>query len=186
MTASSFNDQRGTLQGGHTLRLQRRLPGPIERVWSYLTDSDLRQQWLAAGEMTLQPDTSFELVWRNDELSRSAAERPEGFSAEHRATCRFILVEPPFRLRYEWPGVGEVEMALETQGSEVMLTLTHRQLSGEGLILNVCAGWHAHLARMVALLQGGEPPSLWAAWKQLRQDYQADLAALSRPAPAAT
>lgn len=181
MTATTFNDQRGTLADGHTLRLQRRLPGPIERVWSYLAESDLRRQWLASGPMPLQAGASFELVWRNDELSTSPAERPEGFSAEHSATCQFIEVEPPFRMRYTWPGVGEVSMELETLGSEVMLTLTHRQLSGEGLILNVCAGWHAHLALLIALLQGTQPPSLWSTWKRLRQDYQAQRAAAASP-----
>eukprot|EP01036_Dinobryon_divergens_P049346 gene49346-66123_t len=69
--------RRGTLADGHTLRLQRRLPGPIERVWSCLAESDLRRQWLASGPMPLQAGASFELVWRNDELSTSPAERPE-------------------------------------------------------------------------------------------------------------
>jgi len=98
MTAPSFNDMRGTLADAHTLRMQRRLPGPIERVWSYLSDGDLRRQWLASGTMSLQPGASFELVWRNDELSSSAAERPDGFTAESRATCQFVEVEPPLEL----------------------------------------------------------------------------------------
>jgi uncharacterized protein YndB with AHSA1/START domain len=173
MTAPSFNDTHGQLIDGHTLRMQRRLPGPIERVWSYLTDSDLRQQWLASGAMSLQAGTSFELVWRNDELSASASERPDGFSAESRAVCRFEEVDAPRLMRYVWPDVGEVCFELEAQGDEVMLTLTHRRLSGERLILNVCAGWHAHLALLVARMEGRTPPSLWATWKQLREAYQA-------------
>ena len=51
MTATRFNEARGTLADGNTLRMQRRLPGPIERVWSHLTDSDLRRQWLASGPL---------------------------------------------------------------------------------------------------------------------------------------
>ncbi len=116
MTAPRFNDQRGTLTDDHTLRIQRSLPGPIERVWSYLTDSDLRRQWLASGTMSLQPGASFELVWRNDELSNSSAERPDGFEAESRATCQFVEVEPPRLMRYIWPGVGEVSIELEAVG----------------------------------------------------------------------
>jgi uncharacterized protein YndB with AHSA1/START domain len=172
MTATRFNDLPGTLADGGTLRIQRRLPGPIERVWAYLTDSELRRQWLASGAMSLQPGASFELVWRNDELSASAAERPDGFSAESRATCQFVEVEPPRRMRYRWPGVGEVSIELEAAGKDVMLTLTHRQLSGERLILNVCAGWHAHLALLVAHLEGTSPPSLWGTWQRLRKDYE--------------
>jgi len=177
MTASRFNDMRGTLADANTLRMQRRLPGPIERVWSYLCDSDLRRQWLASGTMTLQPGASFELVWRNDELSSSAAERPDGFTAESRATCQFVEVQPPRRMRYIWPGVGEVSIELEEVGDEVMLTLTHRQLMGERLILNVCAGWHAHLELLVAQLAGKKPPSLWSTWKRLRKDYEEQLCA---------
>lgn len=177
MTASRFNDMRGTLTSGNTLRMQRRLPGPIERVWSYLVDSDLRRQWLASGTMKLQPGASFELVWRNDELSSSAAERPDGFSAESRATCQFVEVEPPRRMRYIWPGVGEVSIELEALDDEVMLTLTHRQLIGDRLILNVCAGWHAHLVLLAAHLEGSKPPSLWSTWKRLRKDYEEQLCA---------
>ena len=42
----------------NTVRIQRLLPGPMERVWAYLTDSELRRQWLAAGEHSRDP------VWR--------------------------------------------------------------------------------------------------------------------------
>jgi uncharacterized protein YndB with AHSA1/START domain len=173
MKTTAFNDTHGTLTDGSTLRIQRRLPGPIERVWSYLTDSDLRSQWLASGTMSLRAGSTFELVWRNDELSDSASERPDGFGAESRAVCRFEEVEPPRRMRYLWPDVGEVTIELEPLGSDVMLTLTHRRLSGEKLVLNVCAGWHAHLALLVARLEGARPPSLWRTWKQLREQYQA-------------
>jgi hypothetical protein len=68
--------------------------------------------------------------------------------------------------------VGEVSFELETEGSGVMLTVTHRQLIGERLILNVCAGWHAHLALLVALVEGTRPPSLWSTWKRVRKEYE--------------
>ena len=37
-----------------TVRLECLLPGPIERVWRYLTESEARGQWLARGEMDLR------------------------------------------------------------------------------------------------------------------------------------
>jgi uncharacterized protein YndB with AHSA1/START domain len=137
----------------------------------------LRRKWLASGAMKLQSGASFELVWRNDDLSAAADERPKGFSADSRATCQFVEVDPPRRMRYTWPGVGEVSIELEADGDEVMLTLRHCQLRSEGLILNVCAGWHAHLVLLVAHLEGGEPPSLWTTWKGLRRDYEEQLCA---------
>ncbi len=55
----------------------------------------------------------------------------------------------------------------------MLLTLTHRKLSGENLILNVCAGWHAHLQLLLARVEGTTAPSLWATWKRLRGEYEA-------------
>jgi hypothetical protein len=49
-------------------------------------------------------------------------------------------------------------------------------LAGEGLILNVCAGWHAHLALLIARVEGTAPPSLWSTWKRLRKAYEAQAA----------
>lgn len=172
MTESTFNQRHGVLAPDKSLRIQRRLPGPIDRVWAHLTDSDLRSQWLASGDMLLQAGASFELVWRNDELSHSPDERPEGFPAESRAVCQFIEVDPPRYMRYIWPGVGEVSMKLESLEDDVLLTVTHRQLVGERLILNVSAGWHAHLALLVARVEGTARPSLWAVWKQARAEYE--------------
>ena len=45
-----------------TLRFERLLPGPVERIWAYLTKSDLRKQWFADGEMTLAVGAPVEFV----------------------------------------------------------------------------------------------------------------------------
>ena len=34
-----------------TVRIERTLPGPIERVWAYLVDPELRALWLATGDI---------------------------------------------------------------------------------------------------------------------------------------
>ena len=49
----------GVLTEPSTLTVQRLLPGPIERVWGFLTQSDLRRQWLAAGDMTMEVGAPF-------------------------------------------------------------------------------------------------------------------------------
>jgi len=177
MSNSTYNRAPGRLADATTLVIQRRLPGTPERVWAWLTDSDLRRQWLASGDMPARTGTPFELVWRNDELSASPDERPDGFSAESRGTCEMLEFDPPRRLRYSWAGVGEVCMELAPAGGEVLLTLTHKKLAGERLVLNVCAGWDSHLALLVARAEGTPPPSLWSTWKQRRAEYEALLRA---------
>src|SRR5438309_3352085 len=118
----------GVLTEPATLTIQRLLPGPIERVWAYLTESALRRTWLAAGAMELQVGVPFELVWRNDDLTDPPGQRPPGFGAEHRMQSRITELDPPRKLTIAWEGTGDVTFALEAQGTEVLLTVIHRRL----------------------------------------------------------
>jgi uncharacterized protein YndB with AHSA1/START domain len=54
MTELATLDAYGVLTEPAMLKIQRLLPGPIERVWAYLTDGELRRKWLAAGEMEMK------------------------------------------------------------------------------------------------------------------------------------
>ena len=114
-------DAYGMLTEPATLTIRRLLPGPVERVWAYLTESDLRRRWLAAGTMELRAGAPCELVWRNDELSDPPARRPAGFSEENRMQSRIIEVEPPRKLTIAWDGSGDVTFELQPQGSQVLL-----------------------------------------------------------------
>ena len=67
----------GVVSAPGTVRIERLLPGPIERVWAYITDSEKRRKWLASGPMELKPGGQVELVFRNSELSRDAGPTPE-------------------------------------------------------------------------------------------------------------
>ncbi len=40
----------GELIAPDTVRFKRLLPGTIDRVWSYLVDSEKRGKWLAGGD----------------------------------------------------------------------------------------------------------------------------------------
>jgi uncharacterized protein YndB with AHSA1/START domain len=158
-----------------TVRIQRLLPGPIERVWGYLTESDLRRQWLAAGPMDLKVGGEVELVWRNDELTRHLEERPPGMEAEHRLKSHITRVDPPRLLAFDWGG-GDVTFELERKGGEVLLTVTHRRLTERDSLLNVSAGWHAHLDVLADRVAGRDPGPFWSAWSRLRTEYAERLA----------
>lgn len=102
MNEFSTLDAYGALTGPDTLEIRRNLPGPIERVWRYLTESDLRSKWLAAGEMEGKVGAPFTLTWRNDELTDPPGARPEGFSGEHSMESRVTRFEPPAALEFTW------------------------------------------------------------------------------------
>ena len=176
-TLATSKSGYGVLTEPATLTLERLLPGPIERIWAYLTLSDLRRQWLAAGEMELAEGAPFELAWRNDELSDPPGQRPAGFPEEHRLACRITEVDPPRRLGFTWGATGGVVIELEPRGEEVLLTLTHRRLPDRSTMLNVGAGWHMHLDILVARASGKAPEPFWDGWTRLKADYDQRLPA---------
>lgn len=171
MTELSTIDAHGVLIEPTTLKIQRLLPGPIERIWAFLTESDLRRQWLAAGEMEMQVGAPFELTWRNHELSDPPGERPEGFPEEHSMASEITELDPPRKLAFTWNNSGDVSFELEPKGREVLLTLVHRRLPDRDTLLKVSAGWHAHLDVLVARMQGREPRPFWERWIGLKADY---------------
>ena len=159
-----------TATAANAVRIERLLPGPIERIWAYLTDGELRRKWLASGDMTLAVGAPFELVWRNEELSDPPGQRPEGFDSEHRMQSHVIEVDPPHRLTFTWQN-GEVTFALEPRGEQVLLTVSHRGISDRNNMLMIGAGWHTHLDILVAVTRGETPAPFWDQWLRLKAEY---------------
>ena len=170
-------DPYGVLTEPATLTIRRLLPGPIERIWSYLTDSELRRQWLAAGRMEAKAGTPLELVWRNDELNTPPSQRPAGFPEEHSMQSRITEFDPPRKLSITWQGSGDVTFELEPKGSDVLLTVIHRRLPDRDTMLKVAGGWHMHLDILVARASGKEPAPFWQGWARLKDEYDRRLPA---------
>ncbi len=171
MTNQTAIDNYGVVTKDSTLVIQRWLPGPVTRVWTYLTDSDFRQKWLAAGDMELEPGASVELVWRNDNLSDTSDPRPDGFPEEQRMQSQVIAVDPMRMLTLAW-GKGDVTFELSEKGDKVLLTLTHRGLDDRRLRTMIAAGWHMHLDILVARVSGAQASSFWSGWVRLRDAYE--------------
>lgn len=162
----------GELTEPRTLTIQRVLPGPVERVWRYLTDSELRRKWLAAGDMLPVAGSAFTLTWRNDQLSDPPGQRPQGWAEEHSMESRVVEVDPPRKLVITWGKEGEVSFTLSTRNDgKTLLTLVHRNLPGRPDLLNIAGGWHSHLDILVARVSGQDPQSFWDYWTRVRSEY---------------
>lgn len=172
MTQSTKFSAYGQLVEPTVLKLERLLPGPVNRVWDYLTQSELRCQWLASGEMDLSPGAEFEFIWRNDELTDPPGARPEGMGAENRMICKILEVEPPRRLFISWGAQSDVLFELAEQGTDTLLTITHRRPPTRDVLLSVSAGWHAHVDVLEARLAGTQPVPHWDNWVRLRSEYE--------------
>jgi uncharacterized protein YndB with AHSA1/START domain len=172
MTDASTIDAFGRLSEPTTLVIERLLPGPIERVWAFLTEDGLRRKWLAAGEMPLRTGASFTLTWRNDELTDPPGARPAGFGAEERMESRVLAVDPPHRLAFAW-GEGDVTMTLAARADRVLLTVVHRRITERPSRVMIGAGWHAHLDLLATRLAETAPDApFWDVWTALRDDYE--------------
>ena len=139
----------------------RTLPGPIERVWAFLTDPKLLARWLSDGVVAdrIGGEVRFEMG----------------------ADGRITALEPPHLLEYTWnerelsrgPIVDAlVRWELAEAGGRVRLTLTHKRLSAAEAIAHG-AGWHAFLDRLSATVDGNEPPELMPRYTLLRDEYRA-------------
>ncbi len=170
-------DAYGVLSEPTTLTIQRLLPGPIDRVWAFLTEGELRALWLAAGDMTLTVGAPFTLTWRNDALTDPPGARPEGFGPQHSMESRIIACDPPRSLTFAWGG-GDVAITLGERGDRVLLTLVHRRIAERPSRVMIGAGWHAHLDILAARVAGLEPETpFWDGWARLRAEYDRRLPA---------
>jgi uncharacterized protein YndB with AHSA1/START domain len=164
----------GMIAADGALRFERLLPGPIERVWAYLTEPGRRGTWLAAGPMELRVGGRVELRFRHADLSPRPEPTPERFRRyEDGATLhgRVTRCEPPRLLAYTWGGDSEVTFELSPQGEDVLLALTHRRLRDRGEGSGVASGWHAHLGILADRLAGREPRPFWSAHAEAEARY---------------
>jgi len=168
----------GVATGPNTLRFERLFPGPIERLWSYLTEGDLRGKWLASGPMQLREGGAAELFFRHADLSPievAIPERHAGMKDGLRIAERVLACDPPRRLSITWGGPespGVVTFELTPQGDEVRLALTHAGLKDAVQMANVAAGWQTHLT-ILADHEGGKiPRPFWSLWNGLESEYE--------------
>src|SRR4249920_1310777 len=96
------DDVRSTLIKPSTVRLERLLPGPVERIWAYLTESKKRATWLAAGEFDLRMGGRIELVFENEKLSDEPVPAGAQGAGRKKFEGRITRLEPLRALGYTW------------------------------------------------------------------------------------
>ncbi len=168
----------GQMLDKQTVRFERLLPGPIERVWRYLTESDKRARWLCSGDAECRVGGRVDMHFHNVSLSsdddiprpEEYKERPERFSFAGTVT----RCEPPRLLAHTWEfdnEASEVCYELSEQGDKVLLVLTHRKLDNDELVLSVSGGWHTHLNILEDVLEGSKPRPFYRMQSELVAEY---------------
>lgn len=172
-----MNDLGTTTEQG-TVRLERLLPGPIERVWAYLTESDKRATWFAAGTFDLRVGGKADLHF--DHANLSAEKRPPDEYKDMKCDFpgKITRVEPPRLLSYTFAAAGpesEVTFELEPRGKDVLLVITHRRIADRKTMVNVASGWDTHVGILGDRLNGVEPRPFWTTHAKLKREYEARL-----------
>jgi uncharacterized protein YndB with AHSA1/START domain len=168
----------GIVTEAGAVRFERLLPAPVERVWDYLTRSELRRRWFAGGDMALEPGGALTFVFRNSELSGEGEETPEPYRQYEGAamTGRVLRCEPPRRLVHSWDEAdgseSEVEWELIPEGDATRLVLVHRRLADAAAMRDVSGGWHSHLGLLEDLLAGRPPRPFWASHAEAEKAYR--------------
>ncbi len=172
------NDSYAEFTGPAEVRLVRTLPGPIERVWDYLTDSEKRARWFAGGLLEQRKGGKVTFHFRHKNLAPDETP-PEGHEQHHDAgkTMHGVVTrcEPPRVLAFTFGSDGESEAMFELtpQGKNVLLVVRHRATGGDRpYMADFASGWHTHLAHLIALLEGAPRPPFWPVYTSLREYYE--------------
>jgi uncharacterized protein YndB with AHSA1/START domain len=155
------------------IRLERMLDAPIETVWRYLTEAELRQQWFMGGS-DAAPGDEFDLVVDHDKLSDEAdVPYPESYAA-FRGTVwheKVIRFDPPRLLETTFQGGknGTVTYGLIPEGDRTRLVLTHRGITSGTGAQDFGTGWNSHMTVLQERLAGRGVPDFWALHARSRE-----------------
>ena len=171
-------NEYGKLIASDTLRIERTLPGPIERVWDHLVDGEKRRHWLAGGAIEPQVGGRVQHDFDNAKLSENDDAPPEKYiqhacpSSMHGEVLEY---DPPRVLAYTWGKQSRVRFELSKQGDDVRLVLTHERLPDREQLLSVSAGWHTHLGILQDVLAGKPARPFWRSHTLVEREYAARL-----------
>ena len=154
------------------IRLERTLDAPVETVWRYLTEADLRRQWFMGGG-DVPATGEFDLVVDHDNLSDEPAPYPESYAAFKGAvwTEKVIRFDPPKLLETTFQGGknGTVTYELQPEGEATRLTLTHRGITSGTGAQDFGTGWNSHMTVLQERLAGRGVKNFWALHAKSRE-----------------
>ena len=147
------------------IRLERVLDAPVEKVWRYLTEAELRSQWFMGGTDATGVG-EFELLVDHDRLSDDVVPYPESYASFKGATWpeKVTRFEPPRLLEttFQSGKNGTVTYELFPEGNRTRLVLTHSGITSGTGAQDFGSGWNSHLTVLEERLAGRGVKDFWA------------------------
>jgi uncharacterized protein YndB with AHSA1/START domain len=158
-----------------TIRLERLLDAPVETVWRYLTEAELRSQWFMGGT-DAKPEGEFELIVDHDNLSTDEVPYPESYAEFKGARMmeKVLRFEPPRLLEttFQSGKNGIVTYELFPDGERTRLVLTHSGITSPVGAQDFGSGWTSHLAVLAERLAGRGVRNFWELHARSREDVR--------------
>ncbi|MEM7328151.1 MAG: SRPBCC family protein [Pseudomonadota bacterium] len=159
------------------LEIFRDLPGPIERVWDYLTQSELRQKWLCAGQVSSEPGGEIVFDFDHTRLSQHPTPASHEGGGDHHMIGVVRVYDKPHHLAFSWPSAEadaptEVVIKLTETANGVRLHLRHEKLITDEYKSGASAGWHVHLDILGDVIDGAVGRDFWEHFLSLEQTYK--------------
>lgn len=163
------------------LEIYRDLPASIERVWDYLTKSELRQKWLCAGDVSPQVGGKIVFQFDHTRLSKHPAPESHAGGGDHYMEGQVRVFEPPHHIAFTWPSAEseaptEVTIKLTSTQTGTRLHLRHEKVLTTDYLSGASAGWHTHLDILADILSGQSGRDFWEHFLPLEQEYKSRLA----------
>jgi uncharacterized protein YndB with AHSA1/START domain len=165
-----------------TLRIERMLDAPVETVWRWLVEPELRALWFAGGETELREGGALNLVFDHDNLSSDDVPYPPDYAAHKCAVGheRIVTLEAPRRFAFTWSegkeGTASFEL-FDAGGGRTRLVLTHSGITGPAPMLSFAGGWTSHLTVLQEKLAGRDVRNFWALHERSTEQVKEALGA---------
>lgn len=147
-----------------TIRLERLLDAPVETVWRYLTEAELRQQWFMGGT-DATGGGEFDLIVDHDKLSTDEVPYPAENECYKGSVWheRVLRYDPPVLLETTFQGGknGIVTYELKSEGGKTRLVLTHRGITTDSGFTGFGGGWNSHMTVLQEKLAGRSVRNFW-------------------------
>jgi uncharacterized protein YndB with AHSA1/START domain len=159
---------------GATLRIERRLPGPIERVWAYVVEPEKRALWFVGGIWDQHAGGEARSLWDHTRLSHEPT--PEAWKSFDgmETTATITRIEPPRLLSYRTDmGAGAVDITFELvpDGDDVIFSITQAPVADAKGKASFASGWHAYIDILEDRLRGVKPRGFWTNFDRLQAEY---------------
>jgi uncharacterized protein YndB with AHSA1/START domain len=154
------------------IRLERTLEAPVEKVWRYLVEAELRSRWFMGGTDATEGG-EFELLVDHDKLSDEVVPYPESYAAFKGSvwTEKVIRFDPPHLLEttFQSGKNGTVTYELFPSGERTLLVLTHSGITSPAGAQDFGSGWNSHLTVLEERLAGRSVSDFWALHARSRE-----------------